>query len=264
MQNTASLRLVTIACSLLITACGATTGTAVPANATRILFVGNSYLYLHDIPGMVQELANSSEGTPMASTSIALPNYALIDHWFDGDAAREIATGKYQYVILQQGWTPAGVCRDTLRLAAQLFAERARPVNTTVAMFEAWAPASRQFQFPSTIGSYRQAAKDVGGVLLPIAEAWQLAIEQGVPVQLYEDDLHPTAVGSYIAALVIYARLTGRTPVGLPSSIRTASGQRVNVPADLAQRLQEAAATVALVPTPDEIPIVTPVITSRC
>jgi hypothetical protein len=133
-----------------------------------------------------------------------------------------------------------------------------------VALFEAWAPANRPDQFPGTIGSYRQAAKDVGGVLLPIAEAWELAIAQRTPVVLYDDSVHPSAAGSYYAALVIYARLTQRSPIGLPSSLTTASGERVTITAAAAQELQRLAAAIALTATPDEIPFAPAVITSRC
>lgn len=229
----------------------------------RVLFVGNSYLYVHDIPGIVEAFAQSS-GTPIVAHSVARPNYALIDHWYDGDALRELKDRRYQFVVLQQGYTPAGVCRDTLRLVAVEFAHQATPLGTQVAMFEAWAPLSRYNQFPGTIGSYRLAAKDAGGVLLPVGEAWQRAIDAGVATELYDDDLHPSQLGSYYSALVIYARLTQRSPVGLPASVTTASGERIGVPAALALQLQEHAAAIALTPTPDEIPPAQVVVTSRC
>jgi len=34
---------------------------------------------------------------------IAIGNYAIIDHWNDGTAVDEINTGKYHFVIIQQG-----------------------------------------------------------------------------------------------------------------------------------------------------------------
>jgi hypothetical protein len=62
----------------------------------------------------------------------------------------------------------------------------------------------------------------------------------------------------------MYARLFDRTPVGLPSTLRTRSGITITIPAALAATLQEIAAEVGLAPTPDEAPIAEPVITSRC
>ena len=46
----------------------------------RVLFVGNSYLYSQDIPGIVQALADSAGGDKLAVATIAAPNFALIDH----------------------------------------------------------------------------------------------------------------------------------------------------------------------------------------
>jgi hypothetical protein len=261
MLTCADLRLAT--CGFLIAACNTTSAPEVSPNAIRVLFIGNSYLSAHDIPGLVAALG-AADSTPIAVSSVNAPNYALIDHWNDGEAGRRLRADAWRYVVLQQGWTPAGVCRDTLRLATTLFAGLAKPIGVQVALFEAWAPATRPDQFPGTIGSYRQAAKDVDGVLLPIAEAWELAMGQHTPVVLYDDSIHPSASGSYYAALVIYARLTQRSPIGLPSSLATASGERVTIPAEVAQELQEHAAAIALTPTPDEIPFAPAVITSRC
>ena len=263
MFTRALLRVALVTCGVIITGCRATSAPGVPENAIGVLFVGNSYLSAHDIPGLVAALG-AADSTPIAVSSVNAPNYALIDHWNDGEAGRRLRAATWRYVVLQQGWTPAGVCRDTLRLATTLFAGLAKPAGVQVALFEAWAPLTRPDQFLGTIGSYRLAAKDVGGVLLPIAEAWELAIGQQTAVSLYDDNIHPSAAGSYFAALVIYARLTQRSPIGLPSSLITASGERVTITAAVARVLQEHAAAIALTPTPDEIPFAPVVITSRC
>jgi hypothetical protein len=53
-------------------------------------------------------------------------------------------------------------------------------------------------------------------------------------VPLYgPDGFHPTATATYLAALVIYQQITGRSPVGLPAG--------TGMPADRALLLQEAA-----------------------
>src|SRR6185436_2267043 len=104
--------------SLSVTVClGQTTG---PAGTRQALFIGNSYLYTQDIPGMVKALADSA-GEHIAVTTIAGPDMALIDHWNDGEAKRAIARGGWTWVILQQGPSSTDLNRDTLRLATKLF-----------------------------------------------------------------------------------------------------------------------------------------------
>ena len=54
--------------------------------------------------------------------------------------------------------------------------------------------------------------------------------------------MHPTVAGTYVAGAVIYARLYGRTPIGLPARLTLPSGVTADVPAQDARLLQEAAA----------------------
>ena len=229
-----------------------------------ILFIGNSHTYVNDLPGILQALADSAGGETIATMSIVNANYALIDHWNDGVAKQEIERRTWRYVIMQQGWTPAGVCQDTLRLATQLFSESIRRAGATPAVLEVWAPASRPGQSPGTIESYRLAAQDVNGLLFPAAEAWLEAQTRQPGYTLYADDIHASEAGSYLAALVMYARIFNRSPVGLPRALQTRAGTFITLSSDMALALQQVAADIALAATPATVPTATPVITSRC
>lgn len=245
-------------------ACNGATGPQLIGEGTRILFIGNSHTYVNDVPGILQALADSGGGRKVAVLSLAQPNYALIDHWYDAETARQIAAGGWAYVVMQQGWTPAGVCQDTLRLAARLFANPIRAQGGVPVLYQTWPPIDRPGQWQGTIESYRLAAKDVHGLLFPVGEAW-LRAQQRIPaLSLYSDGLHANPTGAYLAALVMYARIFEVTPIGLPARLRTRGGFTVSLDPALAQLLQEAAAEVALVPTPDLPPIAQPVFTSRC
>ena len=251
--------------SLALVAClGSSSAPQLTGDGAPVLFIGNSHTYVNDLPGILQALADSAGGETIATMSIANANYALIDHWNDGLARAEIEKRSWRYVVMQQGWTPAGVCQDTLRLATQLFSESIRRAGATPAVLEVWAPASRPGQFTGTIESYRLAAQDVSGLLFPAAEAW-LELQNRKPAYaLYGDDLHANAAGSYLAALVMYARIFNRSPVGLPGTLQTRAGTFITLSPDVALVLQQVAADVALVPTPATVPSATPVITSRC
>jgi hypothetical protein len=58
------------------------------------------------------------------------------------------------------------------------------------------------------------------------------------------DDFHPSVEGSYLAALVIYVRLSGHSPVALPARFALPGGSVVEIPASTAALLQETAAHV--------------------
>lgn len=250
--------------AVLVVACNGATGPQLIGEGTRILFIGNSHTYVNDVPGILQALADSGGDRKLAVMSVAPPNYALIDHWFDAATARHLAKGGWAYVVMQQGWTPAGVCQDTLRLAASLFATPIKAQGGTPALYQTWPPADLPGQWQGTIESYRLAARDVDGLLFPVAEAWLRARQLIPALTLYSDGFHANATGAYLTALVMYARIFGVTPVGLPPRLRTRGGLTIDLNPGLAQLLQEAAAEVALAPTPDEPPTAQPVVTSRC
>jgi hypothetical protein len=214
-----------------------------------VMFIGNSYLYTQDIPGIVQALADSAGGDKLAVMSITGPDMALIDHWNAGWVQEEIARRPYEWVVLQQGPSSVAVNRDTLRLATKLFAEEmSRVGDATPALFSAWPSASRRQDFPGAIESYRLAAQDVGGIFLPIASAWTAAWDRQPTLQLYADGLHSSPTGAYLAALVIYATLLNKTPMGLPSSVVTHGGHHVTIDPATATMLQEVAASVTASP----------------
>ena len=229
-------------------ACSSTppAGPAVVGEGARILFIGNSLTYVNDVPGILQALADSASGERLAVASLALPNYALIDHWTDGIAQREIAKGGWAWVVLQQGWTPAGIYRDTLRLATRNFGGVIAKVGTKAALYQTWPPVDRPSDFAGSIESYELAAADIGGVVFPVAQAWLAAWERDASIPLYSDGLHASVAGSYLAALVMYARIFDREPVGLPSAVRTRAGVTMRVDPSVARILQDAAASVTV------------------
>ena len=248
MQLRRSAECVVVAASLAVTACLGTTapaGSTPIGDGTRILFVGNSLTYVNDVPGILQALADSAGGEQLAVASRALPDYALIDHWTEGAVQREIAHGGWAWVVMQQGWTPAGVYRDTLRLAVRNFGGEIAKIGAKAALYQTWPPSNRRGDFPGSIESYGLAAADVGGVVFPVARTWLAAWERDPSIQLYSDGLHASPAGSYLAALVMYARIFERSPVGLPARVRTRGGFALAIDPSVARILQEAAAAVA-------------------
>ncbi|HUQ18153.1 MAG TPA: hypothetical protein VM099_00960, partial [Gemmatimonadaceae bacterium] len=176
-------------------------------SGTRMLFIGNSLTYVNDVPGILEALADAAGGEKLAVATLGVPNYAVIDHWYEGTAQKQIDKGGWAYVVMQQGWTPAGVCRDTLRLAATLFNEHIKKIGAKPVLFEPWVPIGRVNDFTTTMESYRLAANDVNGLVFPVAEAWLEVARRNPGINMYSDGLHANITGSYLAALVMYTRI---------------------------------------------------------
>lgn len=181
-----------------------------PAAPLRVLFIGNSLTVTNDVPGLVEALARVN-GERIITRSVAFPNYSLEDHWNRGDAKRAIAEGGWSFVVLQQGPSALPESRVLLVDYAKRFAGEAARVHARTALFMVWPASSRSRDFDGVSLSYQIAAREAGGILLPAGEAWRAAWRRDPNLVFYgPDGFHPTLMGSYISALVIYEGLMGK------------------------------------------------------
>jgi len=227
----------TLASIVVLSACAAAAET-LPAT-TRVLFVGNSLTTVNDVPALVGQLAAASAQRYEYRT-VAFNNYSLEDHWNRGDAQRAIAEGGWSIVVLQQGPSELPESRVSLVDYATRFATDAHRVRARVGLFMVWPSSNRMGDFDGVRLSYAAAAGAAGGLLIPAGDAWRDAWRRDSRLALYgPDGFHPTAAGSYLAAVVLYQAFFGRSPVGLPPLIVAPSQARL---------LQESAAAVTPAP----------------
>jgi hypothetical protein len=216
---------------------------APPEPAVRILFIGNSLTYFNDLPGIVAALVVAAGKPAPVCKSVVQGGYSLEDHWIKGDALKAIEAGRWDFVVLQQGPSSSDDGRDVLRQYSRRFLPAIRKAGATAALYMVWPSATDPRLFGAVSDTYRLAAKDVGGVFVPAGEAWRIARRTAPEVTLYTTDgFHPTAAGSYLAALVFVGELFGASPEGLPSTLRLESGEALVVAPEGAKALQKAAA----------------------
>ncbi|MDP9120166.1 MAG: SGNH/GDSL hydrolase family protein [Acidobacteriota bacterium] len=208
--------------------------------AMRVLFLGSSLTYANDMPSMVQGLALAA-GETLEVAMVASGGACLEDQWHGG-ALRRIAEGRWDVVVLQQGPSSTHENRRHLRDWTRRFAEPIARAGARPALYMVWPSADRFAWFDAVCDSYRLAAEDVGGMLMPAGEAWRAVWRRKPQAQLLKrDGVHPTPAGSFTVALSIFGMLYDRSPVGLPASIRLRKGSAQVPPADV-PLLQEAAA----------------------
>ena len=207
-----------------------------------VLFIGNSLTFANDLPGIVRALVEASGVGPVEIHSVTAANYSLADHLANGAAAAEIQRHRPALVVLQQGPSSLAESRADLIASTVRFDSMARAVGGRAGLYGVWPERERMSVFNRVHESYRLAAERVGGVYLPAGVAWEAAWRRDGTLALYaDDDFHPSVLGTYAAALVIYQRITGRSPVGLPARLRTTSGVEVDIPPAVARVLQDAA-----------------------
>jgi hypothetical protein len=188
----------------------------VPPAVTRVLFIGNSLTQANDLTGLVDSIA-AAVGVPWAYQVEAVGGYGLEDHWLSTSLPRTIATGKWNWVVLQQGPSALPESRVNLVYWTQQFNARIRAAGAHTALYMVWPDATRMSAFDSVSASYRAAATAVGGTILPAGDAWLAAWRRDATLPLYgPDQFHPSIAGSYLAALTIFGGLTGRSPLDVP------------------------------------------------
>ena len=229
-------------------ACAQTTGVGVrDPDEARLLFIGNSLTQWNDLPGMVRGLA-ASAGRRWEVHSVLMGGAALEDHFNQGTATRLLADEDWDFVVLQQGPSTLPESRINLRDGVAAFRPLIEGAGARTALYQVWPDstwsASRFVaDFDRVRDSYALAAADVNGLFLPAGEAWRIVLGTDVHYALYgPDGFHPTAEGTYLAALTIFGRLSGESTAGLARRLTTTDGRvLVDLDVGMAGRLQQAA-----------------------
>ncbi len=180
----------------------------------NVLFVGNSLTYSNDLPAILQKIG-VSDNLNITYKTIAYPNYALEDHWVDGKVQQELKTSTYDIMLVQQGPSSQAEGRGLLLEYGLKLAALAKENNTRIASYMVWPPKSRMGDFDGVTKSYRLLADSAKGVFCPVGNAWLQLWKKYPDFALYDtDNFHPNYNGSLLAALVIYASITGKQSLG--------------------------------------------------
>ena len=232
--------------ALLVLGCGASSSGPdpddIPIDAdVTILFIGNSLTYTNNLPGMLQRLLeeHGDVGT-VGVASVAFPNYGLQDHWTHGGAREAIASTDWDYVVIQQG-PSATEGRPSLLDYSQRFADEAASTGGRLALYMVWPASDRPFDFAGVSDSYATAASQTGSLLFPAGEAWLAAWEIDPSLPLYgPDGFHPSLLGTYTAAIVMYQQISGKDPRFLPPEIPATAGP-IELPIGISDAVHDAA-----------------------
>lgn len=181
----------------------------------KILFVGNSYIFGGDVPGMVEAMAASaSPPSDYHTRMIAKPDYRLFQHVEEGEAQKELATGIWDDVVLQEqssgAFTNAAIARMGEGMAA--LAEAAQPSQTQVLLYAHWPPdfvpaADRAQAIERIERVYADQAQKTGGKVVRIGALWQAAWDDGMTGLYAPDGHHASPLGAYAAALAVLVSL---------------------------------------------------------
>jgi hypothetical protein len=225
--------------------CGLPIGTC-----TRVLFIGDSYTYVNDLPTTFADLAWSG-GYRVDTETLANGGETLAAHVADSATASTISSQAWNTVVLQeQSEIPASPVDQQSEMypAVTQLVAMVRDAGAEPMLFLTWGHESGWPEDGITTYASMQAAVDQGylGIadhlnvpIAPVGAAWEAANAAQANAQLWQGDgVHPTTAGTYLAACVFYTAIFHRSPVGLSyhsdlSSADAATLQRVAASAAL-------------------------------
>jgi hypothetical protein len=213
---------------------------------TRVLFVGNSYTSVNDLPNVFARLA-SSGGHRVETGRDTADGATLADHAASSATRSALTAARWNFVVLQeQSQIPA---IDQLREAQMYAAARTlvsmiRNAGAQPVFFVTWAHRDGWPQNGLPDYSSMQSAIDDGylgiaaeehAAVAPVGYAWHTVLGQEANPGLWQDDgSHPTEKGTYLAACVFYATIFRESPMGLAysGSLSNAEASRLQAVAD--------------------------------
>ena len=246
----------------------------------KVLFVGNSYTYVNDLPSLVVGLADAAGGRKIETGQHLVGGCSLKGHVKGKKAIEKIREKKWDVVVLQGYSLEAVLNRESMEKNARILDEEIKKQGAKTVLYLTWArqhiPQMQDGADPSTSpdygktmfkmsgaknidleqwcsmhkaglvggidGAYFDIAKELNAQVAPVGVAWKKALAADPKLVLHQPDKsHPSPKGSYLAACVFYATLLDKSPVGLPAELRKGTKVLVRVAPDEAKMLQEIA-----------------------
>ena len=183
----------------------------------RVLFIGNSYTHFNGLPEVLSNMAATAKPKVNIKTAVLTRGgYTLEKHLNEESTLNLIQKGEFDIVILQeQSLRPISDKKKMHEAIRKLHLEIKKAKAKTV-LFMTWARANRPKMIEPLAKAYIQIGRELKVEVAPIGLAWQKALQKLPNLSLHNSDKsHPNQRGTYLTACVLYATLTGKSPVGL-------------------------------------------------
>lgn len=217
------------------------------AKQANVLFLGNSYTYVNNLPQVVADLALSLNDT-VNFTMYAPGGYTAQQHWNDATTKSYIMQGNWDFVVFhcqsqEPSFPPSQVQTDTYPYVGKIdsLIQATNPCAETM-FYMTWGrkngDAVNGVGYPIIATyegmqqrlreSYLLFGQDFTASVAPVGVAWKHMRDLYPSLNLYNaDESHPEVTGTYIAACVIYTSIFHKSTIASPSvpiGIGTADG----------------------------------------
>ena len=178
----------------------------------RVLFIGNSHTYFHDMPHTFARMCTQVIGETPEVTMLAYSNRSLAWHREEYFSLRfALLYGQYDYCVLQQQAHPfpdEELTRQSVnRILSLCESGGVKPV-----LMMTWAEQVHPEHFLQMQRFYTALAAETGAMLAPVGELFDTIPRKHPEIELYwHDGEHASVYGDYLIAAVLAALLCHTT-----------------------------------------------------
>ncbi len=199
-----------------------------------ILFVGNSYTHMNDMPFLFDKIAKSkgkSVHVEMNTRSSSTFNI----HTTRPDLFEAIKSRKWDYVVLQGfsrelAYEPEYIDTASLPYFSQIIDSiKANNPCTNLLLYMTWGYKEGYEHLEETdtyekmteriTNGYQYLSKTFNIPIVPVGQVWKEFRSQYPEIELYDKDkAHPSKKGSYLSACTFFASIFNESPEGAVTS----------------------------------------------
>lgn len=226
---------------------------AMAQDATKVLFIGNSYTEVNNLPEMVEKAAKST-GRSLTHTA-STPGGATFSQHCSNQSMTLIQQGGWDYVVLQEQSQypsfPQSQVENECFPYAQILANAVHTVGARPMFYMTWGRKDgdqHNAQFFPVLGTYEgmdsmlyerymdMAVRNEASVC-PVGRVWRYLRKNHPSIELYQSDgSHPSVAGSYAAACSFFVMIFHADPTEIT--------YEADLEPDVAQIIRQAVSTV--------------------
>lgn len=199
-----------------------------PEEPLDILFIGNSYTFLNDMPGTFAKIAEVG-GHPVNVTSLAQGGFSLARYTEDQVTLTTLKDQGWDFVVLQEKSDIPAIPQERdesmypyIRQLNNLVEEQG---GETI-LFLTWGyrdglPESGLSDYKAmqneVTASYQTIGDELNVRVAPVGIVWENILRRDPQLELWmADGSHPSPLGSFLTANVLYAVIFNESPLNIP------------------------------------------------